>query len=54
MRNNKYVQMKKLLILGGNATETVIVEKAKELGVYTIVTDNHEDWSCSPAMKDGI
>ena len=43
--------MKKLLILGGNATETVIVEKAKELGVYTIVTDNHEDWSCSPAKE---
>lgn len=30
---------KKLLILGGNALTKDIVEKAKELGVYTIVTD---------------
>lgn len=30
---------KKLLILGGNALTMDIVEKAKDLGVYTIVTD---------------
>jgi len=30
---------KKLLILGGNALTMDIVEKAKELGVYTVVTD---------------
>ena len=30
---------KKLLILGGNTLTSDIVLKAKELGVYTIVTD---------------
>lgn len=41
---------KKLLILGGNALTSDIVIKAKELGVYTIVTD----WNTpevSPAKK---
>lgn len=41
---------KKLLILGGNALTSDIVLKAKELGVYTIVTD----WNTpevSPAKK---
>ncbi|NLL56079.1 MAG: hypothetical protein GX242_02575, partial [Clostridiales bacterium] len=33
---------KKLLILGGPALACDIVEKAKELGVYTIVTDWYE------------
>lgn len=41
---------KKLLILGGNALTSDIVLKAKELGVYTIVTDwNTPD--VSPAKK---
>ena len=40
---------KKLLILGTTATETEIVNEAKKLGVYTIVTDNHTDWSLAPA-----
>ena len=35
--------MKKILILGGNHIEKEIVLRAKELGYYTIVTDNHED-----------
>ena len=41
---------KKILILGGNALTTDIVMKAKDLGVYTIVTDwnSVED---SPAKK---
>lgn len=43
--------MKKLLILGGNTTERVIVEHAKKLGYYTIVTDNHVDWNLSPAKQ---
>ncbi len=41
---------KKLLILGGNALTMDIVEKAKDMGVYTIVTD----WNSiekSPAKK---
>ena len=43
--------MKKILILGGNHIEKEIVLRAKELGYYTIVTDNHEDWSLSPAKQ---
>lgn len=42
---------KKLLILGGNYVEIEVVKRAKELGYYTIVTDNHEDWSLSPAKQ---
>ena len=30
---------KKLLILGGNASHKKVVEAAKKMGVYTIVTD---------------
>ena len=41
--------MKKLLILGANYTEINIINAAKEMGVYTIVTDNHNDWELSPA-----
>lgn len=41
---------KKLLILGGNALSGDIVTKAKELGVYTIVTDWYEPEK-SPAKK---
>lgn len=41
--------MKKILILGGNYVEIEIVTRAKSMGYYTIVTDNHEDWSLSPA-----
>lgn len=42
---------KKLLILGAYNTEIEIIEEAKRLGVYTIVTDNNEDWSLAPAKK---
>ncbi len=41
--------MKKILILGGNYVEIEIVNRAKLLGYYTIVTDNYEDWALSPA-----
>ena len=41
---------KKLLILGGSAYMTECVLKAKELGVYTIVTDWHE-LNRSPAKR---
>ena len=40
---------KKLLILGAYGTEIEIINEAKKLGVYTIVTDNHTDWSLAPA-----
>lgn len=40
---------KKLLILGANPVETTIVNRAKELGIYTIATDNNLDHSISPA-----
>lgn len=38
----------KLLILGGAATEIPLVRRAKEMGVYTIVTDIY-DFKTSPA-----
>lgn len=41
---------KKLLILGGSAYMTDVVVKAKELGIYTIVTDWH-NLDKSPAKK---
>ncbi len=40
---------KKLLILGAYSTEIEIVNAAKQLGVYTITTDNHENWKDAPA-----
>lgn len=40
---------KRLLILGATTVEIEIINEAKKLGVYTIVTDNHTDWSLSPA-----
>lgn len=40
---------KKLLILGATVNESLIVKRAKELGLYTIVTDSNSDWSKSPA-----
>ena len=40
---------KKLLILGANRAEIEIINKAKEMGLYTIVTDNHTDYSLAPA-----
>lgn len=39
---------KKLLILGASANEIPIVQRAKELGIYTVVTD-YNDPSISPA-----
>lgn len=42
---------KRLLILGCSQDECQIVEAAKELGVYTITTDNHENWDDAPAKK---
>ena len=40
---------KKLLILGAYGTEIEIVKCAQTMGVCTIVTDNHTDWSLAPA-----
>ena len=42
---------KRLLILGCSQDECQIVEAARELGVYTITTDNHENWDDAPAKK---
>lgn len=42
---------KRLLILGCSQDECQIVEAAKEMGVYTITTDNHENWDDAPAKK---
>ena len=41
---------KKLLILGGSIDEYDLVRRAKELGIYTIVTD-YNDIETSPAKK---
>ncbi len=41
--------MRKLLILGATASEISLIKRAKEYGCYVIVTDNHEDWTMSPA-----
>ena len=42
---------KKLLVLGATMDDCQIVQEAKELGVYTIATDYHEDWEDAPAKK---
>lgn len=42
---------KKLLILGATTNEIDIVNAAHDLGLYTIVTDNHLDWSLAPAKS---
>lgn len=47
MINN--LKNKKLLILGASASEIPLVNRAKELGIYVIVTDNNKDWKYSPA-----
>lgn len=42
---------KRLLILGAYNTEIEIINEAKKLGVYTIATDSHTDWSLAPAKS---
>lgn len=42
---------KKLLILGATAEEVPLVKRAQSYGIYTIVTDYHENWDLSPAKK---
>ena len=42
---------KRLLILGATQDECEIVNAAREMGVYTITTDNHENWDDAPAKK---
>lgn len=41
--------MKKLLILGANYIEIELVNKAKSLGIFTVVTDNRSNREDSPA-----
>ena len=45
----KHLSGKKLLVLGAYSTEIEIINAAKELGVYTICTDSHEQWNDAPA-----
>lgn len=40
---------KRLLILGAYSTEIEIINAAMRMGIYTIVTDNHTDWTKAPA-----
>lgn len=48
MDNNK----KKLLVLGATAGEISLVKRAKAFGIYVIVTDNHTDYTLSPAKYE--
>lgn len=43
--------MRKLLIIGADYFEIEIVRAAKEMGYYTIVTDNRINWDNAPAKK---
>lgn len=43
------IMKRKLLVLGAYSTEIEIVEEARRMGLYVIVTDNHEDWTDAPA-----
>lgn len=43
--------MRKLLIIGAGYFEIEIVRAAKEMGYYTIVTDNRINWDNAPAKK---
>lgn len=45
-------QGKRLLILGAYRSEIDIVRAAKRRGVYTVVTDNHTDWTQAPAKYE--
>ena len=40
---------KKLLVLGCTRDDCQIIETARRLGVYTITTDNHDNWNEAPA-----
>ena len=42
---------RKLLILGASAAEIFIVERARKMGVYTIVSDHYTDRTLSPAKN---
>lgn len=46
------ISEKKLLVIGSYYTEIEVVRRAKALGYYTIVTDNHEDQSQIPAKYE--
>lgn len=48
---NQDIKAKKLLVLGAYATEIEIVNEAHKMGLYVIVTDNHENWEDAPAKK---
>lgn len=43
--------MKKILILGASCYEIIIIEHARNLGYYTIVTDNRNELSVVPAKS---
>ncbi len=47
MSNN--LSGKKLLILGAYKTEIEIINCARKMGIYTVVTDNHTNWEEAPA-----
>ena len=44
--------LRKLLIIGADYFEIEIVNAAKEMGYYTVVTDNRSNWDNAPAKKE--
>lgn len=42
---------KRLLVLGASANEVTLVERAQELGIYVIATDNHLNYDLAPAKR---
>ena len=46
------VKGKKLLVLGCTRADCQIIDAAREMGVYTIATDNHTDWLDAPAKYE--
>ena len=42
---------KKLLIVSGDGNDLAFVRAAKEMGLYVVCCDGHEDWKYSPAKE---
>lgn len=49
--SRKEINLRKLLIIGADYPEIDIVNAAREMGYYSIVTDNRLNWDDAPAKK---
>lgn len=45
------VSGRKILIISGDGNDIAFVQAAKEMGLYVICCDGHEDWKYSPAKE---